>query len=282
MDLTQNELKKYLTFAEKTALAAGKILLRYSKKIDDLKITDKEAQGVASEADLASEKFIIAKISRVFPDHKVLAEESAYYDNEEGGDNRFKKGFAWIVDPLDGTHNYLTGFDYYSVCIALTFNGKPVVGVVYRPTMDQCFSAIVGAGAYTKTLAKSSRSKKMTVSDRVKRLKDAIVATGFASEKDKSLGKEFSQFQTIMASTRAVRRVGSASIDICYVAKGIFSGFWEVGLAPWDVAAAGLICQEAGVKVCDFAGKPFDPFDREIVVGRTAINAQLRKLLSDG
>lgn len=275
----KSQLKKYQKFSEDIAYQAGEILLKYSKRIESLEVHYKDAQGVASNADLASEKFITEAIRKHFPDHSILAEEDAYGKNGEHLINLHINGYSWIIDPLDGTNNFLAGLNYYAVCIALAFNGKPVVGIVYRPATGECFTSYKGGGSYLKNFRNKGRSKRLVNLPKSKALKDTMVATGFFSEKGKHVDSEFAAFRAIVESTRAVRRLGSAALDLCFVAQGIYDGFWEIGLAAWDVAAAGLICQEAGIKVTGFSGDNFSPFSGEIVAGEKGVNANLSKIL---
>lgn len=273
------EYKKYQKFAEVLSLEAGNILLRHEKKIDKLLIHYKKAQGVASSADFASEKHIIQKIKKAFPNHKILAEEDSFSQAITNHKEFCEAPYTWIVDPLDGTNNFLNGINYYAVCIALAHYGKPVVGVVYRPSTKEGFSAIFQGGA-TFSLNGFKTRKKMLAKINSKELKQSIFCTGFATEKGERIGEEFLPFKRILTNSRAVRRMGSAALDLCYVARGIYDGFWERHLAPWDVAAAGLICLESGSRVTDFSGQAFTPFDRTIVAARAPLYDKIKNLIA--
>ncbi len=275
------ELNEYLSFAIMLSLEAGEILLSFEKKINSLTVHHKKAQGVASTADLKSEAHIIKRIKKNFPDHHILAEEECY----EKGIGQYKEfvsqEFTWVIDPLDGTNNFLNGLNYYAVCICLAHYGEPVVGVVFRPSTGELFYAQKGKGA--KLLKPElSKPKKLFAGENSKTLKESIVSTGFATEKGERISEEFLPFKNILTNSRAVRRMGSAALDMCYVSQGVFDGYWERHLAPWDVAASGLICLEAGVKVTDFNGQEFTPFDRSILVARQPLYHEIKKFIAKG
>ncbi|ATH06948.1 hypothetical protein BIY24_03055 [Halobacteriovorax marinus] len=268
-----------LLFSLDLAKSAGKILLKYQTKLSSLEITSKQAQGVASTADLASEKFIIKEISKRFPEHDILAEESAYVqfgDAKEAYQVFKEREWTWVIDPLDGTNNFLNGLDYYAVCISLLHMGKPVLGVVYRPSNGDCYYATSYAESRFINYQKSQKSKKLYSNVNRKKLKEAMLSTGFVTEKGKCFNTEFDQFVQIMKKSRGIRRMGSAALDLCLVASGVFDGFWESGLAPWDMAAAGLICEQSGVKVTDFQGRAFQPFTASILAARSPFYKELK------
>lgn len=283
--------KKVLKELEDIAADAGRILIRFKRK-KSLSVHGKASQGVASEADLASEKFIIKKLKKLEKDFQLnasmLAEENAFETFGESSlyANLGEKEYCWSIDPLDGTNNYLTGLDYYAISIALLYQGLPIIAVVFRPERDECFCALKGLGASRKQLyAQKTRSKKLTTllsearKEPPKKISQAILATGFAAEKGIPFDREFETFRRVMENSRAVRRMGSAALDICYLAQGVFDGFWERGLAPWDTAGASLICQEAGVKVTDYSGQNFSPFGETILAGRSPLYQQLKKIV---
>jgi len=282
---TQKELEQILNFSLKTAEEAGKILLKYRQKISQkkatIKISHKIAQGVVSEADLASEKYIISKIEKSFPGHEILAEEMFYaLLKGKGNYSKFEnEAFCWAIDPLDGTHNFLSGSDYFAVCISLLFYGQPIIGVVHRPITGDTFFALQGGGAYFENRKLKEKLTKLVTSKNKKTLKNSILVTGFVSEKGKALDKEFSLFKKMLLSSRAIRRMGSAALDICYTSQGIWDGFWERGLAPWDVAAAGLIAIESGLKVTDYNACPYSPYNRTIIVSKPSVFREFQKQL---
>lgn len=276
--MKKSELRTILLDAMTIAEDAGKKLLRYQKKIETLKVTHKQALGVASEADVAVEDFIIRNLRRNYPNMDVLAEEN-YYASFGNKRNAYKHyhdvPWCWVVDPLDGTNNFLCGLDYFAVCMALTHFGKPVLGVVHRPVTGETFYACQGQGAYK--VAPGRKPRRLKAASR--ELSAAMLATGFATEKGKAFDREFALFKKMMSKSRGIRRMGSAALDLCYVADGTFDGFWERGLAPWDVAASGLICQEAEVRVTDYKGQDFHPFQETILVARPPLYFDLVKLI---
>lgn len=267
------------------AIKAARLLLVKQKKISSLKITTKIAQGIASNADTESEKLIIDGIKKIYPDHFILAEESAYKEYM-GEMSRYKflqeKEWVWIIDPLDGTNNFLNGLDYYGVCISLAHYGEPVVGLVLRPANGDCFYAIKGKGTklinFSKDFKKKSKPLSLKKSSNNKNISDAMFVTGFTSEKGPVFEEEFALFKSMVGKGRGIRRMGSAALDLCYVARGVFDCFWERGLAAWDVSAAGLICLEAGVRVTDYEGQEFHPFQPTIIASRAPLQKEILSL----
>lgn len=279
---SKKELEQILNFSLKTADEAGKILLKYRKKIATIKINHKKAQGAVSEADLASEKYILSQIEKNYPGHEILAEEMIYALLKGKSDyQKFEEeAFCWAVDPLDGTHNFLSGSDYFAVCISLLYHGQPIVGVVYRPVTGDCFFATVGGGAYFENKKTGHKKVKLSNPKTKKILKNSILVTGFVSEKGEVLDQEFTLFKKILLSTRAIRHMGSAALDLCYVSQGIWDGFWEKGLAPWDVAAAGLIALESGLIVTNYEGCPYNPYHRTILASKAGLYKEFKKKLN--
>jgi myo-inositol-1(or 4)-monophosphatase len=276
-------LKLALNSALEVAELAGTKLLRYRKKISGLKIKVKDAQGVATEADIQSEKLIIRELTKKFPGIPFLAEEEAYakYGGKSHAYSDFKKNeWGWVVDPLDGTNNFLAGMDYFAVCISLVHYGKPVLGVVYRPVNGDCFYALAGEKTKFKNILTGGRAKNIFMEKAPNNLKSSLLVTGFATEKGEKFDREFDIFVNMMGKCRGIRRMGSAALDLCYVASGVFDGFWERGLSPWDVSAAGLICQSAGVKVTDYKGQKFCPFDETIMAGRQGLYPELKRAVN--
>lgn len=267
------------------AIKAARLLLIKQKKISSLKITTKKAQGIASNADTESEKLIVDGLKKKYPDHFILAEESAYKEFQgEMGRYKFlqEKEWVWIIDPLDGTNNFLNGLDYYGVCISLAHYGEPVVGVVLRPANGDCFYAIKGKGTklinFGHNFKKKSKAISLKKSLNKKNISDALFVTGFATEKGSVFDEEFELFKHMVGKGRGIRRMGSAALDLCYVARGVFDCFWERGLAAWDVSAAGLICLEAGVQVTDYDSQEFHPFQATIVAARAPLHKEILSL----
>lgn len=281
---TEVRFDEALKLALGLAQRSGDLLLKMQARLSSLKITTKVAQGIASNADTESEKIIMDGIRKKYPEHFILAEESAY-EQFKGEMSRYQflkeKEWVWVIDPLDGTNNFLNGLDYFGVCIALVHFGEPVVGVVLRPTNGECFYAIKGKGTRMVNLSKKGRSVSLKKSANKKRLKDSLLVTGFTTEKGPVFEQEFTLFKNMVGTSRGIRRMGSAALDLCYVCKGMFDCFWERGLAAWDVAAAGLICQEAGVKVTDYSGQKFHPFQETIVAARSPLHSEILSKFSN-
>ncbi len=272
-----------LDLSIKLAKSSGKILLAYQKKIHQLEVSVKLAQGVATKADLASEKNIIDGILKKFPEHEILAEESAYKDFK-GDKEKYNflkdREWVWVIDPLDGTNNFLNGLDYYAICISLVHFGKPIVGVVYRPNTGELFFAKKGEGAYLKQLKQRTKAIKILRKKSDKPLRSSLLVTGFTTEKGEVFDQEFELFKSMMGKSRGIRRMGSAALDIVYVASGIFDAFWERGLAPWDMAASSLIATEAGVEVSDYNGQDFHPFLETILCARKPLKEEILYLFT--
>jgi myo-inositol-1(or 4)-monophosphatase len=262
-------LSKVLEFSKDIAFRAGKILLKYQKKIDSLKVNYKEAQGVCSDADLKSEKFLIKEIKNKFPDHEILAEESAYMDptiSMNGFGHYRKSKWCWIIDPLDGTNNFLNGLDYYAICIALAHYGNVVLGLVYRPATGDCYFAEKNKDPAILNLLSGGRKKRIKRKDLVgvrKNLSDCLLVTGLSARKGPSFRQELDKFSLLLEKCRGLRRMGSAALDLCLVAEGKLDAFWEVGLSPWDVAAPTIICKQVGLFAVNYEGKKFDIFGKE-------------------
>jgi len=272
-------LKEALDLSIEVSKKAGILLLRYQKQLGKLKTNYKEGQGVVSKADIASENLIIKSLLKKFPQTKMLGEESSFAQNIKNFKEIKKNPYTWIIDPLDGTTNFLNNFDYYAVCISLAHYGVPVLGVVYRPSNGDLFYCLKGKGAKFKSAAKK-RVTTLKTSGQKKKLKDSLLITGFSTEKGQVFGKEFKIFKDLAIRSRGVRRLGSAALDMCYVASGIFDGFWESNLAPWDVAASGVICLEAGIEVKNLKGEPFTPFNDDFVAANGPLMKELLKAFS--
>ena len=271
MDLTKKDSRSLLEEVEQLAFEAGTKLLRYEKKIRNIRVNTKESLGVVSEADESSEAFILKRLEKLNHhfglEASFLAEEQSYQERGSNGkEDQEQRGLQWIIDPLDGTNNFLAGLNYYAVCICLAEGKTPYLGVVYRPSTGECFSALKNEGPWKRSFSNNEwgKRKRLTPSP-TDQMSQALFSTGFSTEKGEVFLQEFELFRQMMAKTRGIRRMGSAALDLCYVASGIFEGFWERGLSPWDTAAAGLICQEAGVKVSNYLGEPFHPFQSTIM-----------------
>ena len=259
-------LHPMLNIAIKAARAAGAIINRGSQDLDLLKVTAKGPNDFVSEVDQAAEAAIIEILLTAYPGHAILAEESG---REHGAQN---SEFCWIIDPLDGTTNFLHGLPLYAVSIALAFRGVVQQAVVYDPTRNDLFYASRGRGAFLN-------DKRLRVSKRT-RLADCLIGTGFPFRKGDNLQRYVKMFETVMSACAGLRRPGAAALDLCYVAAGWYDGFFETGLSPWDLAAGSLIITEAGGLVGNFTGEADFLYQREIVAGNPKIYGQLVALLA--
>lgn len=224
-----------LNIATKAARKAGKVMLRYLDRLDSLSVQEKNRNDFVSEVDQLAEAEIIQVITAAYPDHSILAEESGV----KAGNNH-----QWIIDPLDGTTNYLHGFPQFCVSIALARDGVLEHGVVFDPLRNEMFTASRGRGAQLN-------DRRIRVSG-VKSLKGSLLGTGFPFRALDQLDPWLRTFRALLIQTSGVRRAGSAALDLAYVACGRFDGFWEFGLNYWDIAAGCLLIQESGGLVSDF------------------------------
>jgi len=255
-------MKDAVEVAVSAALAAGKIQRERSQNIG--RIFPKGNRDLVTEVDILCEEEVIRIIKKRFPDHQILAEESG----ASGGNSSPSK---WIIDPLDGTINYAHGFPCYCVSIGLEHEGEIIVGVVYNPNLDELFVAEKGKGA-------TLNSAPISVST-IPKLQDSLLVTGFTPEIVHSLDDNIDIFRDFMKASQAVRRPGSAAIDLCYTAMGRFEGFWELKLNAWDVAAGFLIMQEAGGKVTKLDGKPLSVYDRQILASNGLVHDEMVAIL---
>lgn len=227
-----------LNVAMMAAREAGELIMRSIDKIDQLTIEEKDKNNYVSEVDKAAEQTIIRAIKKYYPDHAILAEES--------GRNNNKSDFEWIIDPLDGTTNYLHQFPQFSISIAVLEKGRIVHGVVFDPARDEMFYASRGQGARLN-------NRRIRVTEQ-KTLNNALLATGFPYYEFDYIDSYLASFKAFMLSTAGIRRAGSAALDLAYVAAGRVDGYWEFNLKPWDIAAGILLVREAGGLCTDFAG----------------------------
>ncbi len=255
-----------LNIAIKAARSAGAIINRASLDLDLLKVNTKSPNDFVTEVDHAAEAVIIDTLLGAYPGHSILAEES--------GSSRGAKDseFVWIIDPLDGTTNFIHGFPVYAVSIALAFKGQVQQAVVYDPTRNDLFFASKGRGAFLN-------DKRLRVSKRI-RMADALIGTGFPFRKGDDFQRYLKMMEAVMRNCAGMRRPGAAALDLCYVAAGYTDGFFETGLQPWDMAAGSLLITEAGGLVGNFTGEADFLFQREVVAGSPKIYGQLVQLLA--
>jgi myo-inositol-1(or 4)-monophosphatase len=262
----QSTLHPMLNIAIKAARTAGAIINRASLDVDRLTVTSKGPNDFVTEVDQAAERAIIETLLTAYPDHAILAEESGRAMGSQTSE------YVWIIDPLDGTTNFIHGFPQYAVSIALAFKGKVEQAVVYDPTRNDLFYATKGRGAFLN-------DKRLRVSKRT-RLADALIGTGFPFRKGDNFKRYLKMMEDLMPLCAGLRRPGAAALDLCYVAAGWYDAFFETGLSPWDVAAGSLIVSEAGGLVGNLTGEADFLYQREILAGSPKIYAQLVPVLA--
>lgn len=244
------------------AARAGEILRNYWGKTH--KVEKKGAIDLVTEADLASENAIIQLIRATFPDHIILAEES--------GVTPGTSQYEWIIDPLDGTTNYTHHLPGFSLSIAFALEGKVLFGLVLNPVTRELFCGTRGEGA-------TLNSRHIHVSS-TKTLGESLLVTGFPYNLQSVIRPLIDRFERCLTAAQGIRRLGSAALDLCYVACGRFDGFWEQNLAPWDTAAGMIIAQEAGATISDFSNKPYSIDKKEILATNGSIHQEMTALLT--
>lgn len=256
--MTSHQASKALHFLAK---GAADVLMRYFHKTHQ--IDRKPGAGIVTEADKFAEQFLLKNILRKYPKSTIITEETG---NHEGSGE-----LLWVIDPLDGTSNYAHGFPWFCVSIALYEEGEPRAGVIYQPVFKELFFAEVGKGA-------TLNRKRVRVS-KTSRVMDSLLGTGFYYSKQEQLRAEMKIFERMNEAALAVRRPGSAALDLAYVACGRYDGFWERGLSPWDVAAGFILVTEAGGKISDYAGKPTTMYGREVLASNTKLHQRMSQLI---
>ncbi|BDQ01464.1 inositol monophosphatase family protein [Ignavibacterium sp.] len=229
-----------------------------------VEVKSNNLKNLVTEIDKKSEKTITEFIRKKFPTHNILA--------EEGGEHKSSSEYLWVIDPLDGTTNFAHGLPIFSVSIGVQYKNETVAGVVYDVMRDVLYSAEKGSGAF-------ENEKRITVNSN-DNIEESILVTGFPYNVAENPDKVFERFIEMIKVARAVRRLGSAAIDFCYVANGVFDGFWEVHLNPWDICAGKLIVEEAGGKVTDFNGNTISIFNKTILSTNGKIHNKMIELLN--
>lgn len=245
----------YLPFMQELAREAGALLLSYFGKVA---VEYKGEVDLVTEADRSAEKLVVGRIRQQFPAHDLIAEEGSRV--ETGSD------FRWYVDPLDGTTNFAHGYPVFCVSIALEYKGERIAGALYDPSRDELFAAEKGSGSRLN-------GRPIRVS-KVQHLAESLVSTGFPSHK-RHKNPNIHFYHQITLRSHGVRRAGSAALDLCCVASGRYDGFWEFNLNSWDTAAGVLLVEEAGGKVTNFTGGPFDISSREVLASNSLIHDEL-------
>jgi len=248
--------------AVRAARAAGAIILRYMNRVDNLRIEEKASMDFASEVDRLAEAEITRELRRAYPDHAILA--------EEGGASG-KSDKVWVIDPLDGTHNYLRGFPHFCVSIGFRDHGDLVHAVVYDPLRDELFTASKGDGAFLN-------DRRMRVTKR-ENLQGALLATGYPYRQREHIDAQLAMTRALLSEAEDIRRTGSAALDLAYVAAGRLDGYFEIGLKPWDMAAGCLLVKEAGGTFCDFTGNGGMPDNGNLVAGNHHVTAGIVKAI---
>ncbi len=226
-----------INIAVRAARQAGSVIMRSFHRLDTLTVSEKQVNDFVSEVDRNAEQAIIDVIRRAYPSHAILAEESGAHGKDD---------FQWVIDPLDGTTNYLHGFPQFAISIALKQRGRLEAGVIYDPVRDEMYSATRGGGALLN-------DRRLRVTDQ-KGLKGALLGTGIPFRDQRYMDAYLGMLKDLARETAGIRRPGSAALDFAYVAAGRLDGFWELGLSEWDFAAGALLVQEAGGVVSDIRG----------------------------
>jgi len=258
-----HQLHPMLTVAVKAARRAGAVISRASRDIDALTVTAKRQSDYVTEVDRAAEAAAIDVLAKAYPDHAILAEESGASGASD---------YTWIIDPLDGTTNFIHGFPQYAVSIGLRHRHILTQAVVFDPTRNELFTASRGRGAFLN-------DRRIRVAKRT-RMSDALIGTGFPFRELAHLEEYTRMFKAVVAATAGVRRAGAAALDLAYVAAGRLDGFWEIGLSPWDMAAGCLLILEAGGLVTDLDGDEGYLDKGHIVCGSPRIFGQLLPLVA--
>jgi myo-inositol-1(or 4)-monophosphatase len=261
-----SNLHPMLNVAIKAARAAGAIINRAALDVESVRVSQKQVNDFVTEVDHASEQTIIETLLTAYPGHGILGEETG---NTHGAKD---SEFVWIIDPLDGTTNFIHGFPVYCVSIALAVKGKVEQAVIYDPSRNDLFTATKGRGAYMN-------DRRIRVSKRTQ-LKECLISTGFPFRKGDNFPAYLAMMSEVMQRTAGLRRPGAAALDLAYVAAGFTDGFFETGLQPWDVAAGSLLVTEAGGLVGNFTGEADFLDQKECLAGNPRIYGQLVPLLN--
>ena len=258
-----------LNIAIKAARRAGQIINRASNDLDLLKVASKSPNDYVTEVDRAAEAAIIETLQEAYPGYGILAEESGVFAAKSERD----ADFQWIIDPLDGTTNFIHGLPQYAISIALAKEGVVEQAVVFDPNRNELFTATKGAGAFLN-------ERRIRVSRRTK-FGEALIGTGFPYRMFDKIDLYLSIFKELAEKTAGQRRPGAASLDLAYVACGRYDGFWEFGLAPWDMAAGSLLISEAGGLVSDLRGEANYLDTGNIIAGTPKVFAPLLKIIEE-
>jgi myo-inositol-1(or 4)-monophosphatase len=263
LPVSDSTMHPMLNTAVKAARRAANVIIRASRNLDVLQVREKAAHDFVSEVDREAEQVIISTLHEAYPGHAILAEESGGSGTSE---------YRWIIDPLDGTTNYLHGFPQYCVAIALEHRHVVTQAVIYDPTRNDLFTASRGRGAYLN-------ETRIRVSKRTQ-TRLGLVGTGFPFKELAHMEPYMGMLRDIMKATSGVRRAGSAALDLAYVAAGRLDAFWEIGLAPWDIAAGSLLITEAGGYVGDLEGNEGYMLSGNVVAANPKLFVEMLKLIA--
>ena len=259
LEPSTEELQIFLDIATEAATAAGAVLLSYWGKLESIEEKGRPGDLVTS-ADKAAEAVILEVLRRHVPDHAILAEES-------GALGKQQSKYLWAIDPLDGTTNFAHQFPFFAASVGLLIDGIPSVGVVFNPFTQELFRGATGLGAtYNRQPIAVSKTQELIKS---------LLVTGFAYDRRETEDNNYAEFCHLTHLTQGVRRSGSASVDLAYVACGRLDGYWERGLSPWDVTAGVVLVREAGGRVTAYDGSPFDIQSGRILATNTALHDEL-------
>ena len=258
-------LKPVVNVMVKAARQGGNVLVRHMNKLDALDIVEKDRMDYASEVDGLAEEAVIKELRRAYPEYAVLGEEGGL---QKGRGSPHPSKPTWVIDPLDGTSNYLRGWPHWCVSLALVENGEPVHGVIFDPLRYELFTASRGSGA-------ALNERRIRVGER-KDLTGAMLVTGFPPRERERAGTQLECVRELLRDAEDIRRTGSAALDLAYVACGRADGYFEAGLQPWDIAAGVLLVREAGGRVCDFRGSAIAKLDVAQARGRQVVAGNIK------
>lgn len=253
-----------LNIAIQAARQSSRIIFRFLDQMDKVEISEKAQNDFVTQVDRMSEETIITQIKKSYPDHAILAEES-------GHQKGFNEDYCWVIDPIDGTRNFMHGVPHFAISIAVMKKGAVELGLVYDPIRQELFTATRGQGAYLN-------NRRMRISP-AKKFEQTLIGTGFPYKNKEGIHTYLKTFQTVFANCGDIRRAGSATLDLAYVACGRLDGFWESGLQLWDVAAGALMIKESGGMVTDFKNGEDYLEGGTIVAGNPKVHKELLQII---
>ncbi len=275
LPLSKNQLQKYLETGLAAVSLGEKCLVKYFGHVKNVELKSKS--NYVSMADRECEDIILKFLKEKNPKIDFLGEETHFTKSSKKfrNQNQFAaaQGLRWILDPLDGTTNFIHGLPLFCISLGLEYKGEIVVGIIHVPQLSQTFTAIIGQGAY---LNGQLNGQKLSVSKKTE-LKNAFVVSGFVNQSKNVLAKQLKIFNKSVWQMDAVRRTGSAAYDLALVSQGVFDFYWEENIKPWDIAAGILLVKEAGGIVCDYSGKPVSVFTKQLIAGNPNLAKKFTK-----